>query len=152
MLKRAKLKVNKKLKIEFKKKNIIKYNPRKKFDLIISMLVLDHIKNLKKVISIIDKASKKGTIVVISNIHPDLIYQHYIKTGKGQGFLIDNYITDQFYHPLEEYVDLFLEKGFNLIKTENINFEKKYYNIKRFKGVAIFKDRPVGIIMKFKKN
>ena len=49
MLNKAKKKANKqRLKIEFKKADITEYKPKKKFDIIMSMLVLDHIKNLKK--------------------------------------------------------------------------------------------------------
>lgn len=154
MLKIAKQKAKKaKVKIKFKEADITKYTSDEKFDLIISMLVQDHIKDLKKSVDVINKASKIGTKVVISNIHPDLIYKDYNpKTGKGQGYLIKGYKTDQYYHPLSEYLNLFLKKGFTLTKIQNLYFDKKYQNIKRFKEFTSLDRRAIGIIMKFEKR
>jgi ubiquinone biosynthesis O-methyltransferase len=152
MLKIAKEKAKKsKLKINFKKQDITEYKPDKKFDLIISMLVLDHIKNLKKVVEVINKVSKIGTKVVISNIHPEMIRNLYNQTGKVEGYLIKGYKTDRYYHPLEEYVELFLEKGFILTKIKDIIYDKQSQQIKKFKKFGILKDKAVTIIMKFEK-
>ena len=150
MLKRAKEKAKKaKLVIDFKKQDITKYKPKKKFDLIISMLVLDHIKNLKQAVNIMNKASKIGTSVVISNIHPTLILAG-LKKGKGPGWLTQKYKTDQYYHPIEKYIELFLEKGFVLTKIKDLLYEKEYHQ-KRFRKFTEFEKKPFGIIMKFEK-
>jgi 2-polyprenyl-3-methyl-5-hydroxy-6-metoxy-1,4-benzoquinol methylase len=157
MLKKAKIKANnQKVKIDFSKQDISKYSTNKKFDLIISMLVLDHIKNLKKVVGVIDKSSKIGTKLVISNVHPEMLRKDVdIKTGRAQGYLKEDRETNQYYHSLSEYVDLFLKKGFVLTRIENLIYDKKYYLNKklfnRFKDFAGIKDKTIGIIMRFEK-
>jgi 2-polyprenyl-3-methyl-5-hydroxy-6-metoxy-1,4-benzoquinol methylase len=152
MLIKAKKKAGKKLNIDFVKQDITKYKPKKKFDLIISMLVQDHIKNLSSAINVINKASKIGTEVVISNVHPDLIRKFANpKTGRGLGKILEGYAVDQFYHPLELYLELFNNKGFKLTKLKNIFIEKKYHSIKRYKPLMGLKDKSIGIIMKFEK-
>ena len=150
MIKRAKDKAKKaRLDIDFEKADITKYSSKKKFDLIISMLVQDHIQNLNSCINVINKASKLGTEVVISNIHPNIIF-HDLKKGRGLGWLIEGYKTNQYYHPIEEYVDLFYKKGFILKKIKNIFYEKKYQK-KKFAKFFRFEKSPLGIIMKFEK-
>jgi ubiquinone biosynthesis O-methyltransferase len=157
MLEIAKKKAKKeKLNIEFKQADITKYTPDKKFDLIISMLVLDHIKDLRKIVAVLDKASNIGTEIVISNIHPEAMRRDVNpKTGKAQGYLRKGRITDQFYHPIREYVELMLEKGFVLTKIEDLIYDKKYYSNKklfnRFKEFRNIIDKPIGIIMRFEK-
>ncbi len=153
MLKLAKEKANKnKLKINFKKQDITKYKPDKKFDLIISMLVLDHIKDLRKIVYIINKASKIGTKVVISNIHPEIIRGfNDPKTGKVKSSLVKNFETDRYYHPLEEYLKLFSEKGFILTNIKDPAYEKKLQKIKKFKKFGTIKDKAIITIMKFEK-
>jgi len=139
--------------IKFKQTDITKYEPKKKFNLIISMLVLDHIKNLKKPINVISKASKKGTEVVISNVHPETLRENADpETGRAQGYLVDNYKTDQFWHPIGEYVDLFREKGFVLTKIRNLIVDEKYTKMKKYKkSFSGIENKAIGIIMKFKK-
>lgn len=142
----------KKAKIDFQIADIMKYNPAKKFDLIISMLVFDHIENLEKAVNVIDKASKSGTEVVISNVHPELLRKDADKkTKKTQGYLREERKTNQFYHPLEEYVSVFLAKGFVLTKLKELVFTEEYQKIKKYKGSLGLKNKPVGIIMRFEK-
>ncbi len=138
--------------IVFKRGDITKFKPKKQYEVIISMLVLDHIKDLKKIIDILDESSKIRTQVVISNVHPELLRKDLdIRTGKTQGYLVDGKKTNQFYHSLEEYVNLFLEKGFVLTGTKNLLFEKKYQKIKKFKKFMGIKNQAIGIIMRFEK-
>jgi len=153
MLKIAKQKSRKaKVKINFSRQNIVEYKPKKKYDLIISMLVQDHVKKLKKSVEVINKASGVGTRVIVSNVHPSWIHKNFVTTGKSLGYVVKGYTTPQYYHPLEEYVELFKEKGFLLTKIKETIFEKKYQNKNEFKKLlAMFKDRTVGIIMEFEK-
>jgi malonyl-CoA O-methyltransferase len=157
MLNQARKKAKKlKVKIDFYQEEITKYKPNKKFDLIISMLVLDHIKDLNKFIEVINEASITGTQLVVSNVHPEILRKGVdIKTGRTQGYLREKRETNQFYHPLSEYIELMLNKGFVLTKIEDLIYDKKYYSNKRlfnkFKIFAGVKDKAIGIIMKFEK-
>ena len=157
MLEIARKKAKKeKLNIEFKQGDITKYNPDKKFDLIISMLVLDHIKDLRDIANVLDKNSGIGTEVVISNVHPEAMRKDIdSKTGKAQGYLRKGRKTDQFYHPIKEYVHLMLEKGFVLTKIEELVYDKKYYSNKKlankFKDLNGFQNKLLGIVMRFEK-
>lgn len=153
MLKIAEKKAKKeKLDIEFKHVDVLRYKPYRKFNLIISMLVLDHIQKLEEAIKVIDKASKIGTQVIISNIHPEVLKKTIDPlTGRPRGEILEGKSTDQFYHPLSEYINLFLDKGFILIKTDNLYFEPKYRKLKKFKKFLGMKDEPLGLIMKFEK-
>jgi len=143
-----------KLNVTFITENITKFVPKLKYDLIISMLVLDYVKNLGKIIDIFNKASKKGTKVVISNLHHFWIYQARAKYKREVGYTYKdrNYFSDQYLHFPEEYVDLFYKKGFALVKMKENYFEEKYQKIKVFKEKAkIFANKPIGIIMVFEK-
>lgn len=154
MIKKAKEKSKKiKNKIKFEKSDIQNYKPKKKFDIIISMLVLDHIKDLKKVVNVIDKGSKIGTKVIISNIHPLVLYRNLDKkTNKSLGHFFPGVVSDQYYHSLEEYIDLFHKKGFVLTKEKEILVPEKYKKSKIFRhSAAFFADKPAGIIMRFEK-
>ena len=157
MIEIAKKKAKKsRLNINFKQGDITKYNPDKKFDKILSMLVLDHIKDLKKITEVLDKASHIGTKVVISNIHPLALKKDVDqKTGKALGYLKEGKQTDQFFHPTDEYVQLMLQKGFILTKIEDLVYDKKYYSnnkfFEKFEGFKGAIDKPIGIIMGFEK-
>lgn len=153
MIKLAKKKAKKeKLNINFKNINLTKFKPDKEFDLIISMLVLDHIKNLEKAIFVISKASKVGTEVIISNIHPEIMQGNANKkTGRAQGYLVEGFKTDQFYHPLEEYVNLFLKYGFILKKIKDIFPDEEDLKSKKMKEARGLKGKSTVILMKFKK-
>ena len=151
MIKEAKKKA-KKLPIDFMNVDLLKYSPKKKFDLIISMLVLDHIQKLEKAISVISQASKIGTEVIISNMHPETMRKDAdLKTKRAQGYLVEGFKTDQFYHPLEEYVELFLKKGFVLKKVRTLapsENDLKSNKMKKFRGL---KDKALVILMNFEK-
>jgi 2-polyprenyl-3-methyl-5-hydroxy-6-metoxy-1,4-benzoquinol methylase len=155
MLKRAKqkAKIAKVIdKINFKQGDITNYAPEKKFDFIISMLVQDHIKDIRKTIDVIDSASKIGTEIIISNVHPSLLIKDADKkTGRAQGYLVDGYRTDQFCHPLEEYVRLFKEKGIFLTQVKSLIASEHFMKIKKFKRYLGLKGQEAGIIMKFEK-
>jgi ubiquinone biosynthesis O-methyltransferase len=141
-----------KLNIEFKQGDITKYASDKKFDLIISMLVLDHIKNLKDIVNVMNNASKIGTEVIISNIHPDILKKSFDpETGEYRGYLLEGKDTARFYRTLSEYIETFLGGGFVLTKIDNLVFEKKYWKIKRFKSSLGIRGENLAIIMKFRK-
>lgn len=153
MIKEAKKKT-KKLQINFINIDLLKYSSVKKFDLIISTLVLDHIQKLKKAISVISKVSKIGTEVLISNIHPEserMRKNVNLKTKKAQGYLIDGFKTDQFYHSLEEYVELFLKEGFILKKIRTVTPTKKDLKPDKMKKFRSLKNDALVILMKFEK-
>ncbi len=111
------------VKIEFIQKEVTKYKPKKKFDVILSMLVHDHVKELDKAAKVIFLASKKGTDVFISNVHPKFTYQSEF-LGKRKMF--GEYCTDEYYHPLGEYLEVFRKYGFELAGSWDLIFEKKY--------------------------
>lgn len=139
-------------KIKFQQMDIQKYKPNKKFDLIISMLVQDHIQDIGKSIDVISGASKVGTEVIISNVHPETLRVDMNKeTGRAQGYLVEGYKTDQFWHPTEEYLELFKAKGFILTKVRNLIVDEKYTKMKKFSSARGIKNKALGIIMKFKK-
>ncbi|MFA5176190.1 MAG: methyltransferase domain-containing protein [Candidatus Nanoarchaeia archaeon] len=153
MINLAKKKAKKsRLNIDFSIQDLTKYYPKKKFDLIISMLVLDHIKKLEKIVKVIDKASKIGTEVIISNVHPETMIKYLNpKTGKTGGYILENYKTDQFFHPLEEYVDVFLKYGFILTKTKTLSPTKEDLEIKKMRKFRGLEDKSQVLLMKFKK-
>jgi 2-polyprenyl-3-methyl-5-hydroxy-6-metoxy-1,4-benzoquinol methylase len=133
---------------EFVLKDISKFKPNKKYDLIISMLVLDHLNNLRKVIEIMDSASKKGTDVIISNVPAYQVHRRilYEKANNPKAKI------NQFFHPLEEYLLLFREKGFELIDYKELVFEEKYKKMERFKEVNGSINEPYVVLMRFKKK
>ncbi len=144
MLEKAKEKAEKrKVKIDFQLSDITKFKSNKKFDIIISMLVLDHIKNLSKVGDIIGNISKKGTELFISNVPPYQIYNRKIILKKKKPI-------NQNYHPLEEYLKLLRKKGFELIFHKELIFEEKY-KAKRFKKLFNQLNEPVVVLMHFKR-
>jgi 2-polyprenyl-3-methyl-5-hydroxy-6-metoxy-1,4-benzoquinol methylase len=154
MLKRAKEKAKraKITNIRFQQEDILKYKSKKKFEVIISMLVLDHVAKLKKAVDVIDRASKVGTEVIISNVHPEVMRRDADpKTGRAQGYLVDGYQTDQFFHSIEEYVELFGKKGFVLKKIKELVAEEKPLKLEKFKKFREMKLGVVGIIYKFEK-
>jgi len=151
MIKEAKKKT-KRLAIDFQNIDLLKYSPKRKFDVIISMLVLDHIQKLEKAISVISKASKIGTEVIISNMHPETMRRNANpKSKKAQGYLIEGFKTDQFYHPLEEYVELFLKKGFILKKVRTLAPNEGDLRSKKMKKFRGLKNKALVLLMKFEK-
>jgi len=155
MIRRAKEKAKQEKvleKIKFKQSDLLKYVPEKKFDLIISMLVQDHIKNLTKSVEVIDKASKIGTEIIISNVHPEALRKDVDKkTGQAQGYLVEGYKTEQYWHSIGEYIKLFREKGFFLTQIKDLIVEEKYTKMEKYKSFRGIKDKAIGIIMRFEK-
>lgn len=135
MLKKAKIKAKETgVKVELINADITKYSPKKKFDIVLSMLVQDHIKNIDKLIENISKASKLNTEVIISNVHPEVTRKVLFKKNKeGRVELIPGFRTDHFHHPVSEYVKLFGKYGFYLTNIKDLLFEEKYAKRKEFK-------------------
>jgi 2-polyprenyl-3-methyl-5-hydroxy-6-metoxy-1,4-benzoquinol methylase len=152
MLNLAKLKAKKsKVKIDFRKGDITEFHCGKKFDVIISMLVLDHIKDLEKVIDVVHNSSKIGTKFIVSNIHPYWTYLSYVKNDSKT--LINNKNkTDQYNHNLAEYLFLLRKKGFKLIGYEDVIFEEKYAKLKKFTKFSDKINTPISVIYIFKKQ
>jgi malonyl-CoA O-methyltransferase len=152
MLKIAKQKaIKNKVNISFIKQDITKYAAKDRFDVIVSMLVQDHIKNLKSLVKNIDKASKIGTELIISNVHPI----HTLNTIKNKNKAIVakdlKFSTDQYYHPLSEYMALLGRLGFVLEDYAEPLFLKKYLKIKAFSNLKHLVNKPIIAIYKFKK-
>jgi 2-polyprenyl-3-methyl-5-hydroxy-6-metoxy-1,4-benzoquinol methylase len=115
-----------KVRIDFIKAEVTKYRPTRKFDVILSMLVHDHVKDLAKAAKVIFLASKKGTEVFISNVNPKFTYGSKF-LGKRKMF--GEYCTDEYYHPLGEYLEVFRRGGFELVGSWDLIFEKKYQKL-----------------------
>jgi 2-polyprenyl-3-methyl-5-hydroxy-6-metoxy-1,4-benzoquinol methylase len=152
MLKIAREKAKKeKVNATFLKEDITKYSPKKKFDVIISMLVQDHIADLKKVSEVMSKASKIGTEIIISNIHPI----HTMKSSKNLNRVklskTLNLSTNQYYHPLSEYMSLLVPKGFVLEDYAEPIFLEKDARRKEFRYLKKLAGKPIVSIYKFRR-
>lgn len=151
MLEKAKQKARKaRVKIDFVKSDVTKFKISRKFDVILSMLVQDHIKDLNKAIKIIVSASKLGTQVFISNVHPS--YTSEARKRGNKSNLYGNFLVNEFYHPLEEYKKLFGKSGFKLVDSKDIIFEKKYFNFIEFPRKEEMKNQALGVLYHFKKT
>ena len=151
MLREAKKKAKKsKVKINFKEGDVTNFRSKEKFDLIISMLVQDHIKDLSKAIETMNSLSKVGTEIIISNIHPNFTY-YAVSRNKNTSKFLPGFSSNQYYHPLEEYIKLFRKKGFELIDCKDLIFLDRYAKMKEFKELEKMKSRPLVILMKFRK-
>ena len=154
MLSEAKKKAKKaKVDIKVKRQDITKFKPDKKYDLIILMLVLDHIQKLEKAIKVINKASEIGTEVIISNIHPETMRgdANFKPGARAKGYLVEGFKTDQFYHPIEEYIDLFMKYGFILEKIKDLTVTEKDLKSRKMSEFKSLKGRTLMLLMKFKK-
>jgi 2-polyprenyl-3-methyl-5-hydroxy-6-metoxy-1,4-benzoquinol methylase len=114
------------------------------FDIIISMMVQDQVKDLEKVGKVIFSASKKGTEVFISNVHPTKIYEIL---SKGKSEIIPGYLINEYYHPLGEYLKIFRKLGFELVDYWDIIFEKKYFNV--LEAPKVLRNKPLGVLYHF---
>ena len=135
-----------KVKINFVQEDVTKFKPARKFDIIISMMVQDQVRNLNKVGRVIYSASKKGTEVFISNAHSTKIYE-ILSRGKSE--IIPGYLIDEYYHPLGEYLKVFRKLGFELVDYKDIIFEKKYFNI--IEAPEILRNKPLGVLYHFRR-
>lgn len=149
MLKIAAKKAENNKNIKFILADVTKYKPKEKFDVIISMLVHDHIKKLKDALKVIDKAGKIGTKVIISNIHPRFTWISHIKGDKAQ--LVKGFITDEYYHPLDEYLEIFSKMGFQLVDYKDIIFKEEYAKDINFPDKEQLINEFLGVIYKFVK-
>ncbi len=132
---------NKNLEINFINTSFKKFKSKEKFDIILAMLVFDHVKNLKETIKKISSLSKRRTKVFIMNVPPYQIYKRQVTIKKS---------INQEYHPLEEYLNLFRKEGFELENYKELIFEKKY--LKKFKEFNNQLNEPVAVIMGFVKR
>lgn len=150
MLNNAKKKAKKKgVKIDFEEGDVTKFKSTKKFDVIISMLVQDHIKDLNKIGKVMDCITKKGSLIIISNIHPLYTYDSFIRGDKAE--LLPGKITSSYYHPLEQYLNIFRKFGFELIDYKDLIIERKHIKMKQFKNLKRFENKPFVAVYKFKK-
>jgi 2-polyprenyl-3-methyl-5-hydroxy-6-metoxy-1,4-benzoquinol methylase len=135
--------------LDFINSDVTKFKKNDKFDIILSMLVHDHIKDLKKALEVIEKASKLGTLVYISNVHPRFTYISQVKGNKAQ--LIQGYFSDEYYHPLSEYLELMRELGFELTDTRDIILEERYAKDMHLDNLQELTNEFLGILYKFEK-
>ena len=147
MLREAKKKAKeKKVKLDFKEADITMVKLKEKYDVILSILVQDHIKNLKPLMKVISNASKEGTELIITNIHPTVTFKAYIRDKKAE--LVKWKLTDQHHHPLEEYISLLKPKGFELIDHKEMIYTEE--DFKKCKEAKDFINKPILAAYKFK--
>lgn len=147
MLGIAKKKAEKaRVEIKFIQGNVIDFKTEKKFDIIISMMVQDQIKDLEKVGKVIFSASKKGTDVFTSNVHP-IRMKEILSKGKSE--ILPGYLIEEYSHPLEEYLRVFGKLGFKLIKKIDIVFENRYFNI--IEAPEELRNKTLGVLYHFRK-
>jgi 2-polyprenyl-3-methyl-5-hydroxy-6-metoxy-1,4-benzoquinol methylase len=133
-------------KVNFIQGDVTQFRTQEKFDVIISMLVQDQIRDLNKLGKVIFSASKKGTDLFISNIHPTKIYE-ILSRGKSQ--IINGYLINEHYHPLGEYLKIFRKLGFELVNYQDIIFEKRYFKL--IEGLELLRNKPLGVIYHFRR-
>ncbi|VVB76336.1 Ubiquinone biosynthesis O-methyltransferase [Candidatus Tiddalikarchaeum anstoanum] len=134
--------------ITFVNSDVTNYTPSQKFDVILSMLVYDHVKNLKKAIGVVKDASKRGTELFISNVHP---YRAFlVSLNKNRARFPHGYESYQYYHPLDEYLHLLRPLGFELVDYKDLIFTKKMLTPK-FKKAGEEENELVAVIYYFKK-
>jgi len=138
-----------KLDAELIAQDITKYKSNKKFDLIISMLVFDHLKDVSKLLKVIYESSKIGTEFVFSGVEPARIFRA-IAEKDGKAKLLDFASTNQYYHPLEEYLKILRPFGFELVDYKHIFYEKKYQT-KKMKKYEKILNKPILVIYKFRR-
>lgn len=136
------------VKVNFERKDIIQFESNKKFDVIISMLVQDHIKDLDKVAQVINNASKPGTEVFISNVSPD--FEKVEEKVKKTIFM--NFYTDEYYHPLKEYIKVFRKYGFKLVDKKSIIFKKEHLSFIEINNPEAIVNKTLGVLYKFVKK
>ena len=135
-----------KVEIEFVRSHIFQFKTKKKFDVIISMMVHDQIKELGKMGKVIFSASKIGTEVFISNVHP-IRMKEILSKGKSE--IIPGYLIEEYSHPLEEYLRVFGKLGFKLIKKIDIIFENRYFNI--IEAPEELRNKSLGVLYHFRR-
>lgn len=135
------------LKVIFIQKDIVKFKPGRKFDVIISMMVQDQIKDLDKLGKVIFMASKPGTDVFISNVHPNKI-KEILSRGKSE--IVPGYLIEEYYHPVSEYLKIFGKYGFEFVSCKDIIFEKKYS--KMIEAPKILRNKPLGVLYHFRRK
>jgi ubiquinone/menaquinone biosynthesis C-methylase UbiE len=115
-----------KVEVKFEKSDVTKYKPKNSADIILSMLVHDHVKNLDRAARVIFLASKQGTRLFVTNVNPKFTYESQY-FGKRRMF--GDYSTDEYYHPLGEYLRVFRKYGFELVNSWDLIFEEKYFGL-----------------------
>ena len=136
------------VKIDFFKSDVTKYSPKKKYDVILSMLVHDHVKNLDSAAKIIASASKKGTVVFVSNVSPE--FERVEK--KVNKTIFENFYTDEYYHPLSEYKKIFKKNGFDFVSGWNIVFHERLLDFIEIDNFSVLKNKKLGVIYKFRRR
>lgn len=134
------------VKINFVESDVAKFRPTGKFDVILSMMVQDQTKDLEKVGKVILDASKEGTELFISNVHP-VRMKEILRKGKSE--IIPGYLIGEYYHPASEYVKVFRKLGFKLVKEIDIIFENRYFNI--IEAPEILRNKTLGVLYHFRR-
>lgn len=140
-----------KVKLELIQGDITKLKTNKKFDLILSMLVQDHIKDLGNIAKTIGNSSKIGTDVIISNLHPTYTIKAEKSKNKVKIRRNINFSTDQYYHPLTEYLSLLKPYGFVLEDYAEPIFTEKYAKMKEFRHLKSCLGKPFMVIYRFRR-
>jgi len=103
------------------------------FDLIISSMVIEHIKNDKEMIEEIHRVlNKDGILVIISVLKKDNAW-YYLKNKNGESVLELSHVKE--YKTIEDFTNLFDKNKFNIIltKIEQIKFPFIDFFLRRIK-------------------
>ncbi|MAG45610.1 MAG: hypothetical protein CMH63_02440 [Nanoarchaeota archaeon] len=119
--------------------------PLKKFDVVLSMLVLGHFKHPEKILKKISKILKPNGICIISTFHPQ---------KEGKFALVQSLGLDarKYKQSKEEYVEAIKKANFSLEKYLEIKFPKKIVVKAKKDGVNLepYSHKPFLMVFKIK--
>lgn len=136
------------VKINFKQFDLKKGFPKGDFDVILSMLVFGHFKNIEPILKKIAKALKVKGICIISTFHPQ-------KQG-GKFALVQSLRLDarKYTQTKKQYLDAIKKAGLLLEKTLEIKFSKKVVLKAKKDGVNLepYSHKPFLMAFKIRKK
>lgn len=136
------------VKIHFQQIDLKKGFPKGNYDVILSMLVLGHFKNIKPLLNKISKALKIGGNCIISTFHPQ-------KEG-GKFALVQSLGLDarKYTQTKKQYVDAIKKATLSLEKTLEIKFPKKVILKAKKEGVNLepYSHKPFLMVFKICKK
>ena len=130
-------------KVKFINKDIFKYKSKKKFSMVVSVMVIEHVKKIKPFIQLIQKLTKKNAYCVINTINTNSIlykishFFYYFNFKTPFYRLYDPHHLNHFSN--KSLKKIFLQNGFSLVKKIDTpitmkqvdypydNFIKKYF-------------------------
>lgn len=118
MLEVLKMKMSKNLNIKIINENILNFNLKGKFDVIIMNMVMDHIEDLKTVFKKVKSWLKNDGIFYLT----DALYFPEIKIPSKQKMAIleNKYLVDHFVHPESEIKNLAEENKLKILDSKKI--------------------------------